>query len=73
MAIFTHKHDHRRGANAIENHHTYTGAYMDDETGLYYLSSRYYDPKTGSFTSADSYAERARVIGSCMPTARAIR
>ena len=39
----------------FENHHAYTGAYMDDETGLYYLSSRYYDPKTGSFTSADSY------------------
>ena len=42
-------------ATAIVNHHAYTGAYMDDETGLYYLSSRYCDPKTGSFTSADSY------------------
>ena len=43
------------GTETFENHHAYTGAYMDDETGLYYLSSRYYDPKTGSFTSADSY------------------
>ena len=42
-------------ADVFENHHAYTGAYMDGETGLYYLSSRYYDPKTGSFTSADSY------------------
>ena len=33
----------------------YTGAILDQETGLYYLMSRYYDPKAGSFISQDSY------------------
>ncbi len=33
----------------------YSGEYMDSETGLYYLRSRYYDPYTGRFTSEDTY------------------
>ena len=32
----------------------YRGYYFDRETGLYYLNSRYYDPKTGRFINADS-------------------
>ena len=32
----------------------YRGDYYDTETGLYYLISRYYDPETGRFISADS-------------------
>ena len=32
----------------------YRGYYYDDETGLYYLRSRYYDPQTGRFINADS-------------------
>ena len=32
----------------------YRGYYYDSETGLYYLISRYYDPETGRFISADS-------------------
>ena len=28
-----------------------------DETGLYYLRSRYYDPVTGRFLNADVYAD----------------
>ena len=32
----------------------YRGYYYDTETGLYYLISRYYDPETGRFISADS-------------------
>lgn len=32
----------------------YRGYYYDDETGLYYLNSRYYNPEWGSFISADS-------------------
>jgi len=32
----------------------YRGYYMDIETGLYYLLSRYYDPGTGRFLNADS-------------------
>ena len=33
----------------------YRGYYYDDETGLYYLQSRYYDPEWGRFLNADSY------------------
>ena len=32
----------------------YRGYYYDEDTGLYYLNSRYYDPATGRFISADS-------------------
>ena len=31
----------------------YRGYVYDDETGLYYLQSRYYDPVTGRFLNAD--------------------
>jgi len=31
----------------------YRGYYFDDETGLYHLSTRYYDPETGRFINAD--------------------
>ncbi len=33
----------------------YRGYVYDDETGLYYLQSRYYDPVTGRFLNADAY------------------
>ena len=33
----------------------YRGYYYDNETGLYYLQSRYYDPEWGRFLNADSY------------------
>ena len=32
----------------------YRGYYYDEETGLYYLKSRYYDPEVGRFINADS-------------------
>ena len=32
----------------------YRGYYLDDETGLYYLNARYYDPEIGRFISPDS-------------------
>ena len=32
----------------------YRGYVYDEETGLYYLQSRYYDPTTGRFISADT-------------------
>ena len=32
----------------------YRGYYYDEETGLYYLQSRYYDPVVGRFISPDS-------------------
>ncbi len=34
---------------------TYTGAVNDEETGLYYMNARYYDPETGRFISQDTY------------------
>ena len=34
----------------------YRGYYYDEETGLYYLQSRYYDPEMGRFINADAYA-----------------
>ena len=33
----------------------YRGYYYDNETGYYYLQSRYYDPNLGRFISADSF------------------
>ena len=35
----------------------YRGYVYDDETGLYYLQSRYYDPVTGRFINADVYCD----------------
>ena len=32
----------------------YRGYFYDEETGLYYVSSRYYDPEIGRFINADS-------------------
>ncbi len=40
---------------AYENPLRYRGYVYDDETSLYYLQNRYYDPLTGRFISADSY------------------
>lgn len=34
----------------------YRGYVYDQETNLYYLQSRYYNPKTGRFLNADAYA-----------------
>ena len=33
----------------------YRGYYFDSETGLYYISSRYYDPEVGRWINADGY------------------
>ena len=38
---------------AVQNPFRYRGYYYDSESGLYYLQSRYYDPVTGRFISAD--------------------
>ena len=39
---------------AAINPFRYHGYYLDDETGLYYLNARYYDPEIGRFISPDS-------------------
>ena len=42
----------------------YRGYVYDQETGLYYLESRYYDPATGRFLNADSYtATKQNIVG----------
>jgi|GEM_PF-835263 len=39
----------------VKNPFKYSGEIYDDETGLYYLRARYYDPEVGRFISEDSY------------------
>ena len=38
---------------ALLNPFRYRSYYYDEETGLYYLNSRYYDPQIGRFINAD--------------------
>ena len=40
----------------------YRGYYYDTETGLYYVSSRYYDPEIGRFINADGYVSTGQDI-----------
>lgn len=40
----------------------YRGYYYDNETGLYYLNSRYYDSEIGRFINADSYVSTGQGI-----------
>ncbi len=47
------------GAMADINPLRYRGYYYDNETGLYYVSSRYYDPETCRFINADSHLNTA--------------
>ena len=45
----------------------YRGYYYDTETGLYYVSSRYYDPEIGRFINADAFASTGQgIIGNNM-------
>ncbi|MEK4186739.1 RHS repeat-associated core domain-containing protein [Paenibacillus sp. FSL L8-0494] len=39
----------------IPNPFKYTGEVYDEETGLYYLRARYYDPSMGRFLNEDTY------------------
>lgn len=39
----------------IPNSFKYAGEMLDEETGLYYLKARYYDPKIGRFINEDTY------------------
>ncbi|MBQ4284169.1 MAG: RHS repeat-associated core domain-containing protein [Lachnospira sp.] len=43
----------------------YRGYVYDDETGLYYLNSRYYEPNVGRFLNADGYASTGQSVQSC--------
>ena len=50
---------------ATLNPFRYRGYYYDEETGLYYLQTRYYDPEVGRFISRDSieYADPETICG----------
>ena len=50
-------------ANAIgqANPMRYRGYYYDNETGFYYLNTRYYDPEVGRFINADSVLDNRGV------------
>ena len=47
---------------ALSNPLRYRGYYYDDETGLYYLNSRYYNPEWGTFICADGYVSTGEQI-----------
>ena len=54
------------GRNLAElNPYRYRGYYYDTETGLYYLNSRYYDPRTGRFINADAVISLNRGFTGC--------
>ena len=45
----------KSGTMADVNPIRYRGYYYDEETGFYYLNTRYYDPEIRRFVNADSY------------------
>ena len=45
----------KAGTIGKTNPFRYRGYYYDEETGMYYLKNRYYDPEIRRFISADSY------------------
>ncbi|MDA8212789.1 MAG: DNRLRE domain-containing protein [Clostridia bacterium] len=46
---------------------TYSGYYYDEETGLYYLINRYYDPVDGRFLSRDAKRDVERIPDTINP------
>jgi len=46
-----------------DNPFRYRGYYLDSETGLYYLNSRYYDSTVGRFINADNQINNNSIIG----------
>ena len=59
--ILTNQYDYDEFGNIIQssegysNTSKYAGYYYDEETGYYYLQSRYYDPETARFITEDTY------------------
>ncbi len=44
----------------VDNNITYAGYQWDEETGLYYLNARMYDPKVARFLQEDTYRGNIR-------------
>ena len=53
------------GTLAEVNPIRYRGYYYDNETGLYYLQSRYYDSVVGRFVNADNFASTGLGLIGC--------
>ena len=53
------------GALANINPFRYRSYYRDDDTGFYYLQSRYYDPAIGRFINADRFASTGQDFLGC--------
>jgi len=49
-------------SNTFVNSFAYTDAVIDEETRLYYMNARYYDPETGRFISQDTYRGEGEVF-----------
>ena len=52
----------KSGRMADKNPLRYRGYYYDNETGFYYVSSRYYDPEIGRFINADGYVSTGQGV-----------
>jgi RHS repeat-associated protein len=48
------------GTPNVSNSLLYAGTYRDNETGLYYMQARYYDPTTAQFLSVDPLVAQTR-------------
>jgi len=46
---------YQNGSLADDNPYRYAGYWYDNETGSYYLNTRYYNPQIGRFISKDTY------------------
>ncbi|MBF0365640.1 MAG: VCBS repeat-containing protein [Oligoflexia bacterium] len=57
---------HKEELPLERTHHRFTGQYLDDDSGLYYLNTRYYDPVLGRFITPDFFyiAEPERCVRS---------
>ena len=61
-AIFTILIGNTGSTGTFVNSFAYTGAVIDEETGLYYMNARYYEPETGRFISQDTYRGEGEVF-----------
>ena len=54
---------HVEGNNVAQyNPFRYRGYYYDEDLGMYYLQSRYYDPEIGRFINADGYVSTSQEL-----------
>ncbi|MBN1796817.1 MAG: RHS repeat-associated core domain-containing protein [Sedimentisphaerales bacterium] len=49
--------EHKNNTEAFSVTNRYTGQQLDEETGLYYYGTRYYDPEIARFIQADSVVQ----------------